>query len=273
MYSSSIEKGNLNQENSKTKSQMFIIFTCKKCSKRSGHTISELAYNKGVVIIRCPRCQNLHLIADNLGWFANLDEKERNIEEILKKKGEKVKKITNDLIEIDPESIITEKTDKKILIENHSQNSIVENNLKNLGFELPQPAKAAGIYTPALKIGSFIFTSGQLPTQNGKLFGEGIVPEKVNLEQAQKCAQIATVNALAAIKNEIGSLDRIKRVVRCNVFVSSSQNFNDQHKVANGASELIQKIFGDKGVHTRCAIGVSSLPLNAPVELDLIVSI
>ena len=140
-----------------------------------------------------------------------------------------------------------------------------------LGIEIPEPAKPVGAYVGAVRTGKLIFTSGQLPMVNGKLEAEGKVPEEVPLETAQQAARQAVINALAAVKQLTGSLDNIARIVRVNVFVNSSLGFTDQAKVANSASELLINIYGDKGRHTRCAIGAAELPLNAPVELDLVV--
>ena len=108
---------------------------------------------------------------------------------------------------------------------------------------------------------------------DSRKWNTGKVPGQVPLEQAQDAARQAVLNALAAVGAEAGSLERVRRVVRLNVFVNSSAGFTDQAKVANGASELLVAVFGDAGRHTRCAIGAAELPLNAPVELDLIVEL
>jgi len=118
--------------------------------------------------------------------------------------------------------------------------------------------------------GRLVFTAGQLPSKDGKLIATGKVPTEVPLEQAQAAARQAALNALAAAKSLLGSLDKVARVVRVNVFVNSAEGFSDQPKVANGASELLTEIFGDRGRHTRCAVGAAELPLNAPVELDMV---
>jgi enamine deaminase RidA (YjgF/YER057c/UK114 family) len=109
-----------------------------------------------------------------------------------------------------------------------------------------------------------------LPSKDGKLIATGKVPTEVPLEQAQAAARQAALNALAAAKSLLGSLEEVARVVRVNVFVNSAAGFTDQPKVANGASELLTEIFGDRGRHTRCAVGAAELPLNAPVELDMV---
>lgn len=144
--------------------------------------------------------------------------------------------------------------------------------IDQLGIELPRPAEALGSYVPAVKTGKLVFTSGQLPTYDGKLVATGKVPNDVSIEGAQDAAKQAVINALAAVQ-QLGSLDTIARVVRVNCYVNSSPGFTDQAKVANGASDMLIAVFGDAGRHTRCAVGVAELPLNAPVELDLIVEL
>jgi enamine deaminase RidA (YjgF/YER057c/UK114 family) len=145
--------------------------------------------------------------------------------------------------------------------------------LKELGFELPEPAKPVGSYVPAVQSGKLIFTAGQLPLRDGKLIAAGKVPTDVPLDLAGQAAAQACLNALAAVVGLAGSLEAIGRVVRLNCFVNSARHFIDQAKVANSASQLLTQILGDDGVHTRCAVGVAELPLNAPVELDLIVEV
>jgi enamine deaminase RidA (YjgF/YER057c/UK114 family) len=146
----------------------------------------------------------------------------------------------------------------------------IEARLKELGLELPAAATPIGAYVPAVQSGRLVFTAGQLPSKDGKLIATGKVPTEVPLEQAQAAARQAALNALAAAKSLLGSLDKVARVVRVNVFVNSAEGFSDQPKVANGASELLTEIFGDRGRHTRCAVGAAELPLNAPVELDMV---
>ncbi len=145
--------------------------------------------------------------------------------------------------------------------------------LRELGLTLPPAAAPVGAYVPTVRAGGLIFTSGQLPMADRKLTATGKVPTDVSLADAQAAAAQAVLNALAAVAAETGSLDAIARVVRLNVFVNSSPGFTDQAKVANGASDLLLAIFGDAGRHTRCAIGAAELPLDAPVELDLIVEL
>jgi len=149
----------------------------------------------------------------------------------------------------------------------------IQQRVKELGLALPAAARPVGAYVPALQTGGLVFTAGQLPMADGRMPATGKVGGDVSVEQAQDAARQAVLNALAAVQAQAGSLDRVRRVVRLNVFVNSSGGFTDQAKVANGASELLVAVFGDAGRHTRCAIGVSDLPLDAPVELDLIVEL
>jgi len=148
-----------------------------------------------------------------------------------------------------------------------------EQQLRNLGFELPPAATPVGAYVPVVRSGNLVFTAGQLPLKEGKLLAAGKVPTDVPLEAARDAARQAVLNALAAVRGAIGSLDAVVRIVRMNVFVNSAAGFTDQAKVANGASEFLMQVFGEAGRHTRCAVGAVELPLNSPVELDLIVEV
>jgi len=149
----------------------------------------------------------------------------------------------------------------------------IEERLKELGVALPAAARPVGAYVAAVKAGGMAFTAGQLPLAEGRMAATGKVPGEVSVEGAQAAARQSVLNALAAVRAELGTLDRVRRVVRLNVYVNSSAGFTDQAKVANGASELLVAVFGEAGRHTRCAIGAAELPLNAPVELDLIVEV
>ena len=148
-----------------------------------------------------------------------------------------------------------------------------EQTVRRLGFDIPEPARPIGAYVPAVRSGNLVFTAGQIPAKGGKLILTGKVPTDVSLEQAQAAAREALLNALGALRGEIGSLDRVVRIVRLNVFVNSAPGFTDQARVANAASELLEQIFGDAGPHTRCAVGAAELPLNSPIELDLIAEV
>ena len=150
--------------------------------------------------------------------------------------------------------------------------STPEERLAQLGFDVPEVAKPVASYIPAVRTGSYVFTSGQLPMRNGELITAGKVGGSVTPEQAVECAQQCALNALAAIKAEV-PLERIKRVVKLVVFVASTPEFTGQPQVANGASELVGAVFGDAGRHARSAVGVPVLPLDSPVEVEMIVEV
>ena len=130
-----------------------------------------------------------------------------------------------------------------------------------------------GLYIPVVQTGNLLFVSGQLPFVDGKINHPGKVPADVSLENAQQSARTAVINALAAINDHPGGLERVSRIVRLEVFVNSSAGFTQQAQVANGASNLLHELFGLAGQHTRFAVGTAELPLNAPVELALIVEV
>ena len=148
-----------------------------------------------------------------------------------------------------------------------------EQKLTDLGIDLPPAPEPVGAYVPAVRTGNLIVTAGQLPFVDGELTAVGKVPTDVSLVDAQAAACQAAVNALAAISGQAGSLQAVVQIVRVNVFVNSAPGFTDQAKVANGASEMLADVFGPAGRHTRCAIGAAELPLDAPVELDMIVEV
>lgn len=148
-----------------------------------------------------------------------------------------------------------------------------EERLAALGLAIPEVAAPVAAYIPAVRSGSHIFTSGQLPMRNGELMRAGKVGGDVSPEVATACAQQAGLNALAAIKAEVGSLDAIKRIVKVTVFVASTPDFTGQPQVANGVSLLLGEVFGEAGRHVRSAVGVPVLPLDAPVEVELMVEV
>lgn len=146
--------------------------------------------------------------------------------------------------------------------------------LATLGLKLPVAPKPVAAYVPAVRTGNLIVVAGQLPLIEGKLIATGRVPSSVSLEQAQAAARQCALNALAAVGDVIGGdWSRLVRVVRVGVFVASDNDFFEQPKVANGASELLGQVFGDAGRHARAAVGVNVLPLNAPVEVELMVEV
>ena len=150
---------------------------------------------------------------------------------------------------------------------------MIEEKIKELGFELPEVAKPLAAYIPAKQVGNLVMTSGQVPLVKGVINYAGKVGSELSEDEGQKAAQICALNCLAAIKGVISDLDKIVEIVKLTVFVASSADFTAQPKVANGASELIGKIFGEPGMHVRSAVGVTALPLNASVEIEMIVRV
>jgi enamine deaminase RidA (YjgF/YER057c/UK114 family) len=154
--------------------------------------------------------------------------------------------------------------------------SAVEDRLAELGLSVPDVATPAGAYVPALREGNLVFTSGQLPMVSGDLpqtgkvgDGHGLVPA----DDAKALAQVCALNAIAAVKSVVGDLDMVTRVVKVVGFVASDPSFTGQPGVINGASELLGRAFGDAGVHARSAVGVASLPLDSPVEVEIVVAV
>ena len=150
---------------------------------------------------------------------------------------------------------------------------MIEEKLKSLNITLPSPPKPAGAYIPVVKSENTVYVSGQIPIEDGKVAFKGKVPSVQSLEQAQMAAKLCAINALAQLKSELGSLDKISRILRVSGFVNSEPDFTEQPKVINAASDLLFEIFGEKGQHSRIAVGVTSLPLGATVEIDMIVEI
>ncbi len=148
-----------------------------------------------------------------------------------------------------------------------------EERLAELGLSVPEVAKPVAVYVPAVRSGNHVFTSGQLPMRSGELMLTGKVGAEVTVEEAIACAEQCALNAIAAVKAEIGDLAQVKRIVKVVAFVASSPDFTGQPQVANGVSELLGKVFGDAGVHARSAVGVTVLPLDAPVEVELLVEV
>ena len=148
-----------------------------------------------------------------------------------------------------------------------------EERLAALGLSVPEVATPVAVYVPAVRTGSYVYTSGQLPMRSGELMASGKVGSEVSQEEAVACARQCGLNAIAAVKAEVGDLAAVKRVVKVVCFVASSTDFTAQPQVANGVSELLGEVFGDAGVHARSAVGVSVLPLDAPVEVELVVEV
>jgi enamine deaminase RidA (YjgF/YER057c/UK114 family) len=150
--------------------------------------------------------------------------------------------------------------------------STPEEKLAELGLSVPELAAPVAAYRPAVRSGQHVFTSGQLPFRAGELMATGKVGGAVTPEEAYACAQQCVLNALAAIRTQV-PLDQVVRVVKVGAFVASTPDFTGQPGVANGASELLGEIFGEAGTHARAAVGVAALPLDAPVEVDMVVEV
>lgn len=147
---------------------------------------------------------------------------------------------------------------------------MIEEKLKTLGVTLPNPPTPAGSYVPAIKTGNLLFISGQIPMEDGKVIFTGKVTNE-NIETAKKSAKMCAINLLAQMKRELGSLDKVTKIVRISGFINSDPEFYEHPKIINAASDLFFEIFGDKGKHSRIAVGVACLPLNAMTEIDAIV--
>lgn len=145
--------------------------------------------------------------------------------------------------------------------------------LEELGLQLPPVPAPAGSYIPATRVGSLVFTSGQLPFRDGELHSTGKVGDTVTPEEATEAARLCALNALAAAAEAAGGLDNLRNVVKVTGFVASAPGFNGQPGVLNGASELLGEVFGEAGLHARAAVGVSELPLDVPVEVEIIVGL
>lgn len=142
--------------------------------------------------------------------------------------------------------------------------------LSELGITLPNPPTPVAAYVPSVRTGNLLFVSGQVPFKDGALVHQGLVPSQVTPDQARGAARQCAINALAVAAVALGSIDKVRRVVRLGVFVASDKGFHQQPQVANGASELMVEVFGDMGKHARAAVGAADLPLGAPVEVEAI---
>ncbi|MEV7398307.1 RidA family protein [Aeromicrobium sp. NPDC092404] len=150
--------------------------------------------------------------------------------------------------------------------------STVDDRLAEIGLAVPPVPPPVAVYVPAVRSGSYVYTSGQLPLRDGQLILTGKVGGEVSAEEAYDCARQCALNAIAAVSSQV-DLDSVVRVVKATVFVASTPDFTGQPGVANGASELFGAAFGEAGTHARSAVGVPVLPLDAPVELELIVEV
>ena len=150
---------------------------------------------------------------------------------------------------------------------------MIKENIERLGYELPDAPKPLAAYIPAIKVDKLIFTAGQIPSVKGELKYKGKLGKDIMIDDGRKAAEICALNCLAAVKGIINNLDEIDQIVKLTVFVNSTEKFTNQPQVANGASDLLEKIFGEKGKHVRSAVGVNELPLDAAVEIEMIVKI
>lgn len=151
--------------------------------------------------------------------------------------------------------------------------SAIEGKLESMGHKLPDVPKPVAAYVPGLQVGNLVFTSGQIPLVAGEVKWRGKVGKDLSLEEGHEAAKICALNCLAVVKSVIGDLDRVSRIVKVVGFVNSAAGFTGQPKVVNGASELLGQVFGDKGQHARSAVGVSELPLDSAVEVEMIVEV
>jgi len=148
-----------------------------------------------------------------------------------------------------------------------------ERRLAELGIQLPSPTPPVASYVPVVVTGDLAFVAGQIPMVEGRLRWAGRLGRDLDVEDGALAARQCGLNALAALRLELGSLDRVRRIVRLAVFVSSADGFTDQPKVANGASDLMAEVFGEDGRHARAAVGVSDLPLGAAVEVEVVAEV
>jgi enamine deaminase RidA (YjgF/YER057c/UK114 family) len=149
---------------------------------------------------------------------------------------------------------------------------LIEEKIESLGIKLPSPPTPAGSYVAVVKTGNLLFISGQIPMVEGKLQYAGKVTDE-NLETAQKSAKTCAINILAQLKRELGDFEKVAKIVRLSGFVNSDPEFSQHPKVINAASDLLHEIFGEKGIHSRIAVGVANLPLNSMTEIDAIVEV
>ena len=148
-----------------------------------------------------------------------------------------------------------------------------EKKLEQMGYPLDRIAKPAAIYQPVMIDGSVVYASGAVPLDADTLVSKGKVPSQVSLEEAQEAAALCGANILRVVRRELGSLDRIERVLRVTGYVNSDSDFTDQHLVVNGVSQLLIDVFGDAGRHARSAVGVAQLPLGSSVEVEMILKL
>jgi len=150
---------------------------------------------------------------------------------------------------------------------------MIKERLKDLGISIPNAPKPAGSYVPVVLTGKLAFVSGQIPIKDGQVVYQGKVGDTQSIGDAQEAAKLCVINGLAQIEAYCGTLDNLEKIIKISGFVNSTKDFTEHPKVINAASDLLMKIFDEKGRHSRIAIGVSSLPLNATIEIDMVVEI
>ncbi|MEO3799749.1 RidA family protein [Nonomuraea sp. B1E8] len=148
-----------------------------------------------------------------------------------------------------------------------------EQRIEELGLTLPPPVAPVGSYVATVRTGDLVYTSGQVPMLEGRLHQTGKLGVDLGVDEGRAQARICALNAVAALKGELGELSRVRRIVKAVVFVASAPDFTEQAQVANGASDLLAEVFGEQGKHARSAVGVAVLPLDAPVEVELIAEV
>ena len=149
----------------------------------------------------------------------------------------------------------------------------IEERLHRMGLELPEPPKPVASYVPCVRAGNLLFVSGQVPREKGVLRFSGHLGGNLNLEEGRQAARICVLNGLSAVKQELGTLERVRRIVKLTGFVASAAGFQDQPQVVDGASIFLVELFGEKGQHARAAVGVNELPRGSAVELEMIVEV
>ncbi len=149
----------------------------------------------------------------------------------------------------------------------------IEKRLSDLGIVLPAAAAPAANYVPCVRTGNLLFPSGQLPMKDGKLAATGLLGRDLDTAAGKEAAKLCAINILAQAKAALGDLEKIRRLVKINVFVASAPGFAEQHLVANGASDLLAEVLGERGKHARAAVGMAALPLNAAVEIDAVIEV
>lgn len=149
----------------------------------------------------------------------------------------------------------------------------IEKRLSELGIVIPAAAAPAANYVPFVRSGNLLFPSGQLPIKDGKLAVTGVLGRDLDTAAGQEAARLCAINVLAQAKAALGDLEKIRRLVKINIYVASAPNFTEQHLVGNGASDLFAKVLGERGKHARVAVGMAALPLNAAVEIEAVIEV